>query len=117
MFCLCGLGDIDDEAEAEDGEGGSDLLHFRGVAQVEDACHLGDMAADGRVRLEAWADEPVLSATLLFVMPAKAGIEGQTTKTNAALHLYPGERPQWDALRRRHQRSCAPDVGAPLRRG
>jgi hypothetical protein len=42
---LSGAGDVDDEAEAESGEGGFDLFHARGVTEVEHAIDLRQMPA------------------------------------------------------------------------
>ena len=45
------LGDIDDEAEAEGGEGGFDLFHLRRMPQVEDAGDLRQMPAQAARQL------------------------------------------------------------------
>ena len=42
---LSGAGDVDDDAEAEGGEGGFDLSHARGVTEVEHAIDLHQMPA------------------------------------------------------------------------
>jgi predicted GIY-YIG superfamily endonuclease len=51
-----------------------------------------------------------------LVMPAKAGIQGQSHEPprHATLRLHHGERPQWNALRRRHELYRAACVGTSL---
>ena len=69
----CGLrraGHVDGEAEAERGEGGFDLFHTRGVAQVEDAGDLRQVPAQPTGKLgTADALSRIASYIAAFAIP------------------------------------------------